>query len=398
MDFPSILNSKSVSLDEFAHTLIACLKDKGETRQITYNTANFSIKIGDDHFFLESRYHRYIAATEKEKTLDLIAQELKPPKGPCAFKEAKPLLMPMIHSQMRRNIRTLSLKTMQVDTGHEISNPFAGDLAEGFIIDFPQAMQPVIHENLEQWQTNATTVKEVALRNLRKESKPDFERIDSNIYRGAWADGFDASRLLLPDLFSSIASSNNLIAIASNNDCLWITDNTNPENLVTLIEYASYAMFNEGNALTPDILRLNNFKWQSFVPDNAHPAYEPHQTMLKKWILDIYGEQQTALRQIYQDEDNDPFISTYSLGKRKNTIESYTAWTQGINVPLWLPKTDTIVFVPKNEDPFPVPWSIVENVLGKLPRIDDLKKPVRYEVTKFPSPDQIKAIQCLVSK
>jgi hypothetical protein len=110
-------------------------------------------------------------------------------------------------------------------------------------------------------------------------------------------------------------------------------------------------------------------------------------------MRDVYEQQQAALQQIYTDKNRDPYAAAYAVARRDNRVESYTVWTEGIGVPFWLPETDTIVLVPEGEEPFPVPRSRVEAVLGPLPVVTNLKAPSRFEVRGFPSKEQIKAMQ-----
>ncbi len=388
------LKKQSKGRDEFAAMLINYLKDIKEPRFIEYRRENFSLTLGEDMVALESYYQKFLAADadRHDRTMYEIYQALQPPKPIKDYQEVKHLLMPVLRSQMQANNRALQFKASKINAGREVLLQLAGDLRTGIVIDNPQMMQYVVEENILKWGLKTEQVKNDALNNLAKESKPDFEEVEKGIFRSAWADGFDASRLLIPGLFKGLGIEKDILAMASNADSVWVTDGSKPENVAALIKKAAPALLQEGRPLTPDLFVLKNNYWQLFTLNADHPAYGMQEELFKLWMDDIYAQQQQTLRQIYQDENNDPFIATYTVSQKAGRVVTYCAWTQGITIPFWLPKTDLIVFVPEDGESFPIPWARVEAALGKLPVVKSIDAPLRYEVEDFPSEEQFKAM------
>ena len=389
------LKGKSAQRDEFAGMLMNYLKMHNEPRPMTYRAGDFALVLGDDQVALESHYQRFLAARPKEHdaVMHSIYLDLQPPQPISGYRQVQGLLMPVLRSRMQSSNRALQLKAQKIDAGEELLQPFAGDLAVGLVIDRPTMMQPVVHEDLARWQVTAEAARSAALANLLRVSAPSFEEVDEGIFQSAWADGYDAPRLLSPPLFKTLNLPGETIALTSNADRVWATGSRNPQTIVKLIELAADSLLNAGKPLTPDLLILKEDRWQLWTLAPTHPAYGQHRDLVKLWMRDVYEQQQAALQQIYTDKNRDPYAASYAVARRDNRVESYTVWTEGIGVPFWLPETDTIVFVPVDEEPFHVPRSRVEAVLGPLTAVSGLKAPPRVEVRGFPSKDQLKAMR-----
>jgi hypothetical protein len=82
--------------------------------------------------------------------------------------------------------------------------PLAGDFAIGIVIARPRLMQTIVMENVRSWKVSIEQIREDAMRNLSKNSQPQFKQIEAGIYQTAWDDGYDASRILLPSFFCGI--------------------------------------------------------------------------------------------------------------------------------------------------------------------------------------------------
>lgn len=389
------LKGKSAQRDEFAGMLMNYLKMHTEPRPMTYRAEDFALVLGDQQVALESHYQRFLAASPKEHdaVMHSISLDLQPLQPISGYRQVQGLLMPVLRSRMQSNNRALQLKAQKIDAGEELLLPFAGDLAVGLVIDRPTMMQPVVEEDMPRWQVTAEAARRAALANLLRDSAPSFEEVSPGIFQSAWADGYDAARLLSPPLFKTLSLPGETIALASNADRVWATGGRNPKTILKLIELAADSLLNEGKPLTPDLLILKGDHWQLWTLAAIYPAYGQHRDLVKLWMQDVYEQQLAALKQIYTDKNRDPYVATYAVARKDNRVESYTVWTEGIGVPIWLPETDTIVLVPEGEEPFPVPRSRVEAVLGPLPVVANLKAPSRVEVRGFPSDDQIKAMR-----
>jgi len=107
-----------------------------------------------------------------------------------------------------------------------VSRPLAGELVVCYVIDEGQRVVFVNEQHAERWDVSEPLLNEIALRNLRaRDWQPRPGRLGSGasgllIFNGG--DGYDATRLLLPELFEEIAAQQpgNLVIGVPNRDFL----------------------------------------------------------------------------------------------------------------------------------------------------------------------------------
>jgi hypothetical protein len=388
------LRNPSQLRNDFARLLMQNLKQQGETRPMRYRSDDFALELGEDQVSLEPHFQLFFDAPveEHDAVMASIFEALRSPLLATDYAHIKAILMPVLRSHMESNNRALQLRAHGIDAGEEVLTPLASDLVVGVVIDSPHYRQTVMTENLSRWGVSLNDVQQTAIENLKKESKPCFTEIDTGIYQSAWCDYYDAARLLLPDLFLALGFQGSVVVMPTNEDRVLVTCSADPHRLARMIELATHFLLNEGKPLVPDVFQWTSNTWRPLDFGTEHPGHWKHHGLVKMWMANVYAHQQAALRKLYTDEERDPFISTYSLAKRGEAVESYTAWTQGIAVPLWLPQVDTIVLVPEEGDPQPVPWAQLERVLAPIPRVPTVPPPARFEVRGFPTSDQIKLL------
>lgn len=91
-----------------------------------------------------------------------------------------------------------------------VSRPLAGDLVVCYVIDEGQRIVFVNEQHAERWDVAEPLLYEIGLRNLRARSwRPSPGRLGTGaagllIFNGD--DGYDATRILLPELFEDIAA------------------------------------------------------------------------------------------------------------------------------------------------------------------------------------------------
>lgn len=95
-------------------------------------------------------------------------------------------------------------------TSHLFSSPLASGISIGIVADFPQTYRYLTKEDLLRWNLSDQTLYEIAIANLNTAS----QGLDIQLYGSqtetflaiASGDGYDAARILLPDLHDFISS------------------------------------------------------------------------------------------------------------------------------------------------------------------------------------------------
>jgi uncharacterized protein YtpQ (UPF0354 family) len=155
---------------------------------------------------LEDAYARYEAAPDRkdqivEEVVTDAKSRLEDGLAETTFAEARDDLMPLLKG--RFELRTYDFEPAQT--------PFVGELAVVYAVDGEDALTLVRPADVERWGTTVEEVHELALDNLLAQTNEDepllCEPSGGQALCG-WAsgDGYDAARMLVPELRDQIVS------------------------------------------------------------------------------------------------------------------------------------------------------------------------------------------------
>ena len=146
----------------------------------------------------------------------------------------------------------------------------------------------------------------------------------------------------------------------------------------------------------PSPLLVKDGTIQDFEVDASSPVYHEGQRAKKVAALLTYEDQKANLDRHHKEVGKDIFVASFKLQQAKTgEYSSFSTWCNGI--PTLLPETDQVIFFePKqpeqNRIVARVPWNRAIEVVSDL-MLDTKMFPPRYYVSKFPTPDQLKALQ-----
>jgi len=235
---------------------------------------------------------------------------------------------------------------------------------------------------LALWDVSLDNVLDRALDHLRDRSKgKSFERLPSGIYRSTYDDGFDAARILLPELWANLfPGQNTFVAIPCEGVFLAAPQILLPK----LVEAVGQSLATpSGPRVQAVILQYVNEKLLPANLQDPHPIAQPQRELRQSDILEAYRT---------QDEDLDPELGLAApltlLKTSQGRSVSMALWAEG--KPALLPESDTIGFVSKSGQPLGVFFR------QTLPRIPELKGsviniwgPRRMRYEGFPTDKQL---------
>ena len=114
--------------------------------------------------------------------------------------------------------------------------------------------------------------------------------------------------------------------------------------------------------------------------------------MRNAFLGSLYASQKELLEQLYEKQQEDVFVASYSgIRKKDNSqILSYCVWGEGIDS--LLPETD-LVMLPTEKDLAAMGyWDVVRKAAGPLMQPVPGLYPKRYRVREFPSYAQLDEI------
>lgn len=132
------------------------------------------------------------------------------------------------------------------------------------VLDFERSMRFVRKEELEQWGVEPEELREQALKNLASKTGPLWEPAlnearKSKIFRFAAFDGYDASRILLPDLYdrvSRVLESEKIVVIVPMRDLLMAFPYENEESNRKIKEETQRQFARGVQSVSPEIFVL----------------------------------------------------------------------------------------------------------------------------------------------
>jgi len=384
--------------ESFAQKVIKAARDSGFNGPLEYLPEEFRLRQGDRAYFnLHNAYRDYLQASKDLKASVLnryLATLLASHKGTSAtFEQTRPLLRPVIRNlAMLEEIRLHHVHNEGWDSPFTVAHhPLGKDCVTLLAVDYPDTTSTLTKGPQDDWNIPLNEALSIALDNLRDVTPDAFEQIIPGLYLGAWKDGYDTSRVLLPDVLQRARVKGRPVFMIPNRDVLMVTGDKDIEGLRHMIELSFEAM-DKGRALSSQIYTYNEHKIIPF------PIQEPELgarlgDLQRLMLHGFYSAQKEFLDKIHEVWNEDVFVATHMLYEQPENngrTFSISAWTQGVATSL--PKTDRVVLVqPQENGPAVtqvVAWQEVESKLGELLCAEKDFYPPRYSTLGFPGPEQ----------
>jgi hypothetical protein len=240
-----------------------------------------------------------------------------------------------------------------------------------------RVLQPA---DLTLWDISDETAVEHALENLKRRSaRAAFERLPSGIYHGAWKDGLDAARLLLPELWKDLLKDQRPFMAVPHAGCLLI----GPQVLLPKLVEAVSQELGKGPLIQAALFERVGDQWLPARLQEPHPIAFPQKELKAMDLIQ-------ALRA--QAADLDPALGAPAALGTLRTQDgrplTVATWTAGN--PCLLPtECDLIAFSTADGAPLGIYWR------QTLPRLSELKGepvaiwgPRRVRYDRFPTGEE----------
>ncbi|HEY3998822.1 MAG TPA: hypothetical protein VGO93_08150 [Candidatus Xenobia bacterium] len=130
----------------------------------------------------------------------------------------------------------------------------------------------------------------LALDNLRKRSGGAPHQVKPGLYYSRWHDSFDATRLMLTDIWSELSVKGDVVARLVDPNTVWVTGSHDAENLQQLISQTPSATLN------PYLLVLKEGTWSPCQFPREHLLWVGYRKMVQKAQQRDYAEQSGFLQ------------------------------------------------------------------------------------------------------
>jgi hypothetical protein len=232
-----------------------------------------------------------------------------------------------------------------------------------------------------------------ALDNLRPRSAPAFERLEPGLFLSQWRDGYDAARLLLPDLVAALPVKGDPVVLAPTRNTLLVAGADDHGALLALADAGAETLSTTDQPLSARPLRLRDGQWTDLALDAEElaPFYD---LMRGQWTRE-YAEQKQLLDQLYAQSGDDILVASYAPMQNRHTGKPFcmTFWVDGfVNL---LPQPDAVVLKSAAEV-MVVPWRAATAVIPhRLAPTDDY--PIRYRAESFPDAAELEQLRAVAT-
>ncbi len=378
------------TVDQFAKAMMATLKEKGIAEDIRYLADVGEVRMlkqgeaKETVIHLDKLFRDYIQAQrpERKAMVERIARGLSETSEDEDFDSIKTTIYPRLRSRSYIELNKLRLPDF---------NPTFQEVTEHLVfticIDREQSILEIMQPVEQHWDTSEHVAFANAMDNLRRDRQDAFEDIAPGVYRSAWQDNHDASRIALPELFYRLPLKGHPVVTVPNRDTLLVSGSEDTEGLVHLGEFTLKAV-DHHRRVDGSALCLTDTTWHDYLPDRDHPAFATFVAARRMSMGLDYNEQQEILDGIHQDCGEGAFVASFSLLDNDEGEHSFCVWTQGVDT--WLPITDLVALNTddENEDIQFVSWHTVQQTMGDAMRPLEMY-PARYAVNTFPSQTQM---------
>jgi len=387
------MTSEATSEKDFATLFVRQIRLLGDTRKWSFDAeGNRLVHDGADSsgrfiFNLGNMYKEWLRLppAARQSHLERIAQGMMQDYLPSSLRDAQRHILPIVRSMAERGQVLINSKR---DTSPLVYRPLIDGMELGLAYDTPQNMRRLCASTPSDWGISEDEAFAIALHNLRVMTKKPLKDIaGSGLYAADWNDGYDTSRLLLPEYLKQHITDGAPVVMIPNRNLMLLTSDCNPLGLDFMMRFAEEAV-DEPRPLPPNMLRLIDDQWTNFSP----AAYAVRLNHLQvKFMGGEYASQKRVMQDRLKEMNAGVFVATYKVGTRSPTEPMTSVCTWSKSVVTLLPVTDLICILDPHgrpEDAIVVPLKDAIAVVGNLmSRTPDY--PPRLYVEAYPDNAQI---------
>lgn len=311
-----------------------------------------------------------------------------------------PLLRPVIRNlSMLEEVRLHQVRTEGWDAPRAaVYQALGKDCVTLLAVDYPETTSTLTEGPKENWGVSLDEALAVAVSNLREATPDAFDEIVPGLYVGRWNDGYDTSRVLLPDVLQRAPIKGRPVFMIPTRDVLMVAGDRDEESIRHMVEVSFKAM-ESGRNVSSQVYTYEDQRIVPFISQDE--TLKARMASLEHRLLQgNYHAQKEQLDAIHEAHKTDVFVASYKLFELKDSdgkTFSMCSWTETVDT--LLPKTDRVALVQLQPDGTAqtqvVEWDELEAKLGDLLVPADLY-PARYRTLGFPTAAQLSQLTPLV--
>lgn len=297
------------------------------------------------------------------------------------YAAARSRLLPVVRTLEDLETSRLCVARMAAGADFALAHRrWVGDLAIALVVDTPDSMLPVQQSQLDGWGVGWDDALKDALDNLRAlPAQVRWVTLAPGLWRGEFGDGYDSSRILLPDLIHR-APVRRPVAMVPFREALLVASADDGQGLETMLAWTLGELEGTGRWLSRQPLALHADGWDPQVLSGRAAA--AHTQLDTRHRMSAYASQRDALVALHGES---VFVAAFSAGQADDgTLIHYAVWPEGSDA--LLPECDNLVIAHEEageQHMSVLPWARVQAHFGDLLQPTDCIPP-RWRAPRFP--------------
>lgn len=397
----------TVTWDEFARVCADVLRARGEARPIVFDEKHQRLVVGDGEkgmSFISLVHARseWDAAPPGGRPRVLHRRFWSSVRGDASTTREQVLrgVLPRLRdrawfSAVRRQAELeLGADEAAIDEVTLPNRVVNDELAAHLAYDLPSSVTEIGPDRLEAWELSFDALFDRAKDNLKAISDVPFEEGAPGVFISPFHDTLDATRMLLPELFSKLNVKGRPIAVAPTHDVVFVTGEDDAEGLEQVAVWTEEALL-EPRAHSAIAFRLTpDDTWETWLPPKGHRAHAKLKLLALQTVASAYSRQKEVLEALLESNGHEILVATLrAFRSPAGDVFTACAWQDGLEA--LLPQTDRIDFVrpgPGNTPSSARVWSTTFDVARRT--LGDLMQPSgdvpeRWRVSGFPTDAQL---------
>ncbi|MCE4371913.1 hypothetical protein NY667_18640 [Xanthomonas hortorum pv. hederae] len=303
--------------DAFAKRFQQALRVQGYRGELVYVADEFRL-VGANHQIinLHNAYHSYATAKRGERPEVLRRYAAGFLEGQNegdeskTFEQVRPTLMPVIRNRgMLEEMRLEDVRTHGWNARFTaVFREIAEDCVQLLAIDRAESTSTLVLGPKPEWDITFDAGLVIAHENLRAVTADFFVEVAAGIFRGAWQDAYDTSRVVLPDVLQRVPVKGRPIFMMPTRDCLLVTGDRDEAVLTGLLELSLEAA-QDGRCISSLVFAYHDRDIVPFAVSS--PEHRRLQAELRR-LTDVsnYATQQELLKKIYASNEEEIFAAS----------------------------------------------------------------------------------------
>jgi hypothetical protein len=361
--------------DRFARRVVEALREVSPEIRVTYDPQAFELRHVDDasagqRTFLYNSFAEYRRLAEEEQDAHIanfarfITESRKPqPSGEAALD----MLLPLLRS--RADVLAVCAQQEGEFAYTRASRQFCENMLIMLALDSEHAIRLVTDGDLDQLGVTFDDALGIAIAHLDEKGSHSFGQLAEGTFVTTCGDYYDASRVLIPEMFGQLPVNGNPVAIVQARSAVLVTGSEDMDGLAMIAGFALEDLADNERAVALNPIELVDGQWRPFAIAADHP--QALKNLMPTQLAWAYNATKDAVQELLGD---DIFVPTALLLQQDGKAATAATWAAG--VPTAVPLVDAILI--EEDGAFPKLCRSLEDVLKACGPFE--------EVAAFPHP------------